>query len=166
MNDDTHVLLRPATDADVADVARIWHAGWADGHLGNVPDALVAERTREEFLQRTPSRIPATTVALADGSLVGFVMVIDDELEQIYVDAAARGSGVASRLIAHAEQTIAAAGYSTAWLAVVAGNGRARAFYERQGWSDAGPIDYLAETSQGSLVVPSHRYETSVRSTA
>ena len=44
------------------------------------------------------------------------------------------------------------------WLAVVAGNGRARRYYERQGWSDAGPLDYQAETATGPVPVPVRRY--------
>ena len=38
------VTIRPAIDGDVDAVARIWHAGWVDGHLGRVPDALVEHR--------------------------------------------------------------------------------------------------------------------------
>jgi hypothetical protein len=49
--------------------------------------------------------------------------------------------------------------HTRAWLAVVAGNARARAFYERHGWRDAGPFIYHAETEAGAFPVPSHRYE-------
>jgi hypothetical protein len=37
------VTLRPATADDVESIAPIWHRGWQDGHLGNVPDTTVAE---------------------------------------------------------------------------------------------------------------------------
>jgi hypothetical protein len=53
---------------------------------------------------------------------------------------------------------IVAAGHPTAWLAVVPGNARARRFYERRGWADAGPFDYAAEGERGPIPVPSHRY--------
>ena len=45
-----------------------------------------------------------------------------------------------------------------AWLAVVAGNARARRFYERRGWSDGGPFEYAAAGDHGPIPVPSHRY--------
>jgi ribosomal protein S18 acetylase RimI-like enzyme len=61
-------------------------------------------------------------------------------------------------LLTHAEQTIANR-HDRAWLAVVAGNVRARRFYERQGWQDAGPFDYFAEVGGGTFTVPCHRYE-------
>ncbi len=69
----------------------------------------------------------------------------DDEVEQVYVDASARGSGTAATLLDRGEEIVAAT-YDRAWLAVVAGNVRARRFYERRGWVDAGPFDYSAET--------------------
>jgi GNAT superfamily N-acetyltransferase len=82
-----------------------------------------------------------------------------DEVEQIYVDRAARGTGVAAMLLRKAEAEIRSAGHRRAWLAVVAGNQRARSFYARHGWRDAGPFSYMAETEAGPLAVPSRRYE-------
>lgn len=160
------IVLRPAAEADAGEVARIWESGWRDGHLGNVPDELAAVRTPAEFRRRAAARIPATTVALAAGRVVGFVVVVADEVEQIYVAAAARGTGVADRLLSHAEAVIAAGGHERAWLAVVAGNARARAFYERRGWSDTGRFDYPADVAGGSLAVPAHRYAKRLRADA
>ena len=51
------VSLRAATAADADAVASIWYAGWGDGHVGNVPDELVAIRTKESFWSRVPARI-------------------------------------------------------------------------------------------------------------
>ncbi len=152
------VTLRPAEEADASTIAEIWRRGWADGHLGNVPDALVAIRTPETFQARTIDGLPHTTVALSGESVAGFVMVVDDEVEQVYVSAAHRGSGVAGVLLAEAERQVAAEGYAEAWLAVAPGNARARSFYERNGWSDAGMFDYLASTADGPIQVPCHRY--------
>jgi GNAT superfamily N-acetyltransferase len=89
-------------------------------------------------------------------------MVVDDEVEQVYVSAAHRGSGVAKALIAEAERQVRANGHDQAWLAVVAGNMRARAFYERAGWDDDGPFDYAAATERGPVTVPCHRYTKAV----
>jgi ribosomal protein S18 acetylase RimI-like enzyme len=154
--------LRPATDEDVAAIAAVWHGAWADGHQGHVPEALLPFRTLAHFLERVPQRIPSTTVATADGRVVGFVTVHDDELEQIFVAREARGSEVARALLDHGERTIARR-FDLAWLAVVAGNARARRFYERHGWSDAGGYDYAAEIPGGTLPVPTRRYEKRVR---
>jgi ribosomal protein S18 acetylase RimI-like enzyme len=150
--------LRPATAADVEQVARTWAAGWADGHLGHVPDELVALRTAASFRSRAAEQVGDTTVAEVDGRVAGFVMVVADEVEQVYVDRAHRGSGVAGILLAEAARQVAAAGHSRAWLAVATGNARARRFYERQGWVDEGAFDYPASTERGTLPVPCHRF--------
>jgi GNAT superfamily N-acetyltransferase len=152
------VTLRKASPEDANDVAEIWFLGWQDGHLGFVPQELVDARTEGSFRARAAERVGDTTVATVDGAVAGFIMVVDDEVEQVYVSALHRGTGVADVLIDEAERQARANGYGKAWLAVVAANARARAFYERAGWSDEGPFDYRAAADAGPIVVPCHRY--------
>jgi GNAT superfamily N-acetyltransferase len=135
--------LRPATIEDVE---------------GHVPAELYSYRQLEHFRVRVPSRIPLTTVAILDSGLTGFVTLHDDEVEQVYVAGTARGSGVAASLLRHAESELAKR-YDLAWLAVVEGNARARRFYSRQGWADAGPLEYAAEVEGGTIAIPTRRYE-------
>lgn len=148
---------RPARPRDVDSIAAVWHAGWADGHAGNVPAALAHHRTMADLARLVGERIGGTTVAIVDSSLVGFVTVHDDEVEQVYVTASARGTGVVTELLDAGEAAIARS-HRSAWLAVVAGNTRARRCYERHGWRDAGPFSYAAETADGRFTVPAHRY--------
>lgn len=152
------VELRPAEAGDVAAVADIWARGWRDGHLGHVPAELVAVRTPESFRARASGRVADTTVADAGGVVAGFVMVVGDEVEQVYVSAAHRGSGVAATLLTEAERLVAAGGHRVAWLAVAPGNARARRFYERCGWRDEGLFDYAATHDGRTIPVPCHRY--------
>jgi ribosomal protein S18 acetylase RimI-like enzyme len=155
----TAAEIRRATSQDVDAIARVWHAGWIDGHLGHVPEALVRQRTPETFWPRAAERVGCTWVAVQGGRIAGFIVLVADELEQIYVDGAARGTGLGKVLLRRAEAEIRAAGFAGAWLAVATGNQRARDFYARSGWRDAGPISYMAETDAGPLAVPCHRYE-------
>jgi GNAT superfamily N-acetyltransferase len=150
--------LRPALPTDAETIAEIWFQGWRDGHLGNVPEALRVARTRESFSSRAAERVGDAVVATVDEAVVGFVMVIDDEVDQVYVSADHRGSGVAAALLAEAERLVALNGHDQAWLAVVAGNARARRFYERSGWADEGPFDHSAPGPDGPISVPAHRY--------
>jgi GNAT superfamily N-acetyltransferase len=152
------VTLRQATADDAPKIAEIWHQGWRDGHLGFVPQELVAVRHQDSFWTRAAQRINDTTVAVIDEDVAGFVMVVGDEVEQVYVAARHRGTGVADTLLTEAERQVARAGHSTAWLAVVAGNTRARRFYERRGWADAGPFTYAAAGQDGPISVPARRY--------
>ena len=119
--------LRPGTAEDAAAVADIWHSGWHDVHPGRVPDGLTARRTLEAFHERARARVADTTVATVDDEVAGFIMVVDDEVEQVYVAAAHRGGGLAGMLLDEAERQVAAGGHRIAWLAVVVGNDRARA---------------------------------------
>jgi ribosomal protein S18 acetylase RimI-like enzyme len=152
-------VLRPAIDADIDAICTIWHNGWRDGHLGHVPAALLRHRRLDDFRVLVPARLDTTTVATIGSGVVGFVTLHDEAIEQIYVDASARGTGVANALLAHGE-TVIRARFDRAWLAVVAGNARARRFYERNGWSDTGPIVNPAPTARGaSIPVPARRYE-------
>jgi GNAT superfamily N-acetyltransferase len=151
--------VRRARPDDVEAIARIWHAGWPDGHLGHVPAELARHRGPDQFLSRARERWETTWVCAAGDEPTGFVVVVDDEVEQIYVDSRARGTGAAAALLGRAQDEIRRAGYSRAWLAVVDGNNRARSFYERQGWQNRGPISYPAETEDGPIEVPCRRYE-------
>jgi ribosomal protein S18 acetylase RimI-like enzyme len=154
----TSTNIRPARPEDAGAVAEIWYQGWCDGHLGNVPEDLVALRTKESFGTRAAERVGDTVVATADDAVAGFVMVVGDEVEQVYVASAHRGTGVAADLLTEAERLVAANGHQQAWLAVVPGNARARRFYERSGWTDEGLFDHQAPSGNGPVSVPAHRY--------
>jgi GNAT superfamily N-acetyltransferase len=156
------VSLRPAESADTDAVAALWYAGFCDGHLGHVPDELVAIRTEASFWPRTVKNLANATVAVVGDEVAGFVMVVGDEVEQVYVSRDHRGSGVAGVLLAEAERQVKANGHAEAWLAVATGNARARRFYERSGWTDSGAFDYPAETEAGPIPVPCHRYTKQV----
>ncbi|MFE5291812.1 GNAT family N-acetyltransferase [Isoptericola sp. NPDC056618] len=152
------VELRPATPADTEAVARIWHEGWADAHLGQVPDALVAARTPTSFPERARERVADTTVAVRQGAVAGFVMVAGDEVDQLYVDRAARGADVGGALLGHAAQAVRDAGHPRAWLAVATGNAPGRRFYARQGWLDEGRFVHRAPVPGGTVEVDCHRF--------
>jgi GNAT superfamily N-acetyltransferase len=156
--------LRPARLSDAAEIAVIWHDGWRDGHLGEVPEELAAERSMPSFQARAAQRVAAaadgssTVVAIVGAAVAGFIMVVGDEVEQVYVSGTHRGSGVAGALLAEAERLVGASGYLQAWLAVVPGNIRALRFYKSHGWTDDGPIFYPAAAAGGPVLVPCRRY--------
>jgi GNAT superfamily N-acetyltransferase len=77
---------------------------------------------------------------------------------QVYVAPDGRGTGAASALLAAAEERIRRAAHPSAWLAVVGGNARARAFYRRQGWVDEGEFTHDAPGPDGPISVTAHRY--------
>jgi putative acetyltransferase len=162
----TDPILRPATADDVDAIGSLFHQGWHDVHPGHVPDGLTERRTPEAFHDRVAQRVTQTgetTVAEVDGTVAGFIMVSGDEAEQVYVDRAFRGSGVAALLLTEAERQIAAGGYDVAWLVVVRGNERAQAFYAKQGWIDEGDFDYPVTALGESFISPCRRFTKRLR---
>ena len=126
-----------------------------------MPDGLTQRRTPEAFRDRVAARIAETdetTVAEIGGEIAGFVMVAGDEAEQVYVDRAFRGSGVAALLLSEAERQIAAGGHDVAWLVVVRGHARAQAFYAKQGWVDEGDFDYPVTAMGEHFISPCRRF--------
>jgi ribosomal protein S18 acetylase RimI-like enzyme len=152
------VELRSAVPADAGDISRIWRQGWADAHLGHVPAALVAARTPASFDERARDRVADTIVAARAEALLGFAMIDGDQVDQLYLDRAARGGGIGAALLEAAERAVIAAGHERAWLAVATGNVAARRFYERQGWDDGGPFVHRAPVPGGSVAVDGHRF--------
>ncbi|GAB2603258.1 hypothetical protein Aab01nite_48640 [Paractinoplanes abujensis] len=116
-------------------------------------------RTTQTFRSRAAQRIAGTTVAVAGDEVAGFVTVAAGEVEQVYVDAAVRGGGVARALPAGAQRQVAAARHGVAWPAVVPGNARAWRFYEREAWQDEGGFDYVT----AGMRVPCRRYTKRVQ---
>lgn len=154
--------LRPAESGDADAITEVWCSGWREAHLGHVPDALLAHRRPEHFRERVLDILGTTTVATVDNDVAGLVVTAADEIEQLYVSGRHRGTGVAAALLQHGE-TVIAEQFATAFLVVVAGNARARRFYEREGWHDTGPFDYYAWTpNEDRIAVPCHRYEKHV----
>ncbi|MCP2636503.1 GNAT family N-acetyltransferase [Microbacterium sp. HD4P20] len=151
--------IRPATPDDAPRIAEVWEIAWLEAHLGHVPDELVALRDSDSFRTRAAGMIDRTLVAEVDGVVVGFVTLKGDELEQLFVDASARGTGVARDLLAEGARWLLEAGHPQPWLAVATGNARARRFYEREGWRDAGHISYASPVDGGVIPVSGHRYE-------
>jgi GNAT superfamily N-acetyltransferase len=157
------MTVRDADAEEIDELARIWYDGWHDAHAQIVPAGLAEFRTLESFQERLQAALPNVRVAGPAVAAVGFYIVKDDELYQLYVSAQSRGTGVATALIADAEARLSEKGVGTAWLACAIGNERAARFYEKSRWHRAGTMDYQAETSRGQFLLQVWRYEKPLR---
>jgi GNAT superfamily N-acetyltransferase len=151
--------VRAAEAREIDRLAKVWFDGWRDAHEAIVPAELTRLRTLESFRQRLTAALPHIRVAGPPGAPVGFAIVKGTELYQLFVAAAARGTGVAAALIADAEEILARRGVETAWLACAIGNERAARFYEKSGWERVGTMMNDAETSVGTFPLEVWRYE-------
>lgn len=154
--------VRAAELREIDQLARIWYDGWQDAHAAILPVEIRRFRTLESFRDRLQHALARVRVAGPVGAPAGFCIIRQDELDQLYVSAESRGSGVAATLIADAEARLAEAGVATAWLACAIGNDRAARFYEKNGWRRVGTMVHHAETSEGSFPLEVWRYEKSL----
>jgi hypothetical protein len=95
--------VRDAEEGAIEPLARIWYDAWQDAHAQIVPAELTRLGTLQSFSERLRSALPSVRVVGSPGEPLGFCMVKDDELYQLFVAAAARGSGAAAALVANAE---------------------------------------------------------------
>ena len=160
---DVDAKVRPATADELDRLAKVWFDGWQESHAHLVPPALLRFRTQPSFRDRLEAALPDIRVVGVPGAPLGFCIVKDDELYQLFVAAEARGTGVGVALIDDGEARLAARGVGTAWLACAIGNARAARFYEKRGWRLAGTIVNLAETFEGTFPIEVWRYEKDLR---
>jgi ribosomal protein S18 acetylase RimI-like enzyme len=166
------VIVRAALPADVPAMAALHVRAWRATYVGLVPDEFLAGlkvEDREAMWRRSvtaPEVAPAERVILVAedaGAVVGFVAAGhargDDEfgMGEVYainVDPPAWGRGAGGALLAAATASLDAR-FAASILWVVDGNRRARALYERAGWS----VDGATKTeSYGGADVDNCRY--------
>ena len=155
----TRAVVRAADSTEIDQIAAVWYESWQDAHAAIVPAELTRARTLEQFRQRIHDGLANVRVVDPLGGPVGFCIVKADELYQLFVSAAARGSGAAAALIADAEARLHEGGVETAWLACAIGNDRAAKFYEKHGWSRVGTVVSRLDTPNGEILLEVWRYE-------
>ena len=142
------MLLRPANPDDALAVAGVHVRSWQAAYRGLLPDAYLDQlrpedrAARYDFGTLDPLK-PKTTVAIADGSVLGFATVAPcrdpdlpgfGELYALYVDPDQWGRGIGAALISAARSSLYQIGFRNAGLWVLAGNVRAERFYQLDQW--------------------------------
>ena len=146
--------LRAATVEDAEAIAETVQLGfdsfrtWAGSNFDPPPATLELQRTREGLARASTWAV----VAFSEGVPAGHVSLTQARerevpradipglahLWQLFVRPPWWGSGLATRLNALVVAEAAARGYAAIRLHTPAGHRRARAFYEREGWSTDG----------------------------
>jgi ribosomal-protein-alanine N-acetyltransferase len=141
-------LLRPATEADLAEVTRIEKSSFADPWT-------------EESFRRLLGVAPAIfLVALfppdeaVAGYVVAFSLAEDGELLNVAVDPKFRGKGLAGQMVDAVLIELGARGVRAAFLEVRESNSAARALYESRGFIEIGRrSNYYRRPVEDALVL-------------
>jgi ribosomal protein S18 acetylase RimI-like enzyme len=175
------IEVREATIDDADAIATVHIDGWRVGYRGIVPDSYL---DAEEFATSRRDRWRAWTwSSLADSRL--FVVTIHDrlvgfghagperldpsedlttvpargEVYGFYLHPTAWGSGGAGALMSRCEEYLRDEGYGSAVLWVLRDNPRARAFYEKAGWTFSGEESDFAPWDSPDSALPEVQYE-------
>lgn len=145
--------VRPAAAEDLAPLARLWHATWHEAHAAIVPPELTAMRSLDSFAARLAQAGPRLRTAGPPAAPLGLCILREHRLDQLYVAAEARGTGLAEALLRDGERRLAESGIALAELDCAERNARAARFYARVGWHRRGIELAPVETLAGSLLL-------------
>ncbi|KAI2618357.1 acyl-CoA N-acyltransferase [Hypoxylon sp. NC1633] len=127
-----------------------------------------AEAVEAEILNAQKTSTSTLVARDETGTVRGFVQLVRGlsdpslrgdaashaELRRLYVDTAAHGKGIGSKLIAAVEHRAKTEGFKQLWLTVWEHNPSAQRLYERLGYVQVGTADFLTGTSvQSDLVL-------------
>jgi ribosomal protein S18 acetylase RimI-like enzyme len=143
------VIVRDASTADSAAVARVHIDSWRFAYQGIMPDEVLDRLTIEERTGQWNARIADwdVFVAVDGGRVVGFCELLrrtgqPPYIRALYIDPADLRRGLGTLLVDEAARRLRAAGEAEVTLQVVAENKRARAFYRRSGFVETGNSEW------------------------
>jgi ribosomal protein S18 acetylase RimI-like enzyme len=170
MDSSRDIVCRPATPADLTDIATIRIRSWQEAYRGSVPQGyLDSLDVAAEVARREGIPLDGQSVAELNGKVVGWVSVgpyrADEdervpgpscgEVAAIYALPEVWGLGVGRTLMAYGMGELRRRGLSPVLLWVLVANERARRFYERAGFhSDGTVVDFEV----GGATLPEMRY--------
>jgi ribosomal protein S18 acetylase RimI-like enzyme len=140
-------LVLPAGPADAEALARVHVAAWRETYSGLLPDAFLARMSEDSHALRfrreltRPRKGELTLAAVNRSGLFGYVTAGpsrayaegEAEISTLYLLRAAQGRGVGRRLLTDAARVLAAQGWRSLMISVLADNAHARGFYEHLG---------------------------------
>lgn len=148
--------IRAASVDDVPALVSLVQGYWEFEQIPGFDQARVEAALR---LQLADPKMAAAWVALADRVPIGYLLAVyvfslehlglTAEIDEFYVPAEHRNSGVGTALLEAAEATFVAAGCTNVSLQLGHGNDAARAFYRRSGYREREGYDLLDKSIPG-----------------
>ncbi|MBP0717952.1 GNAT family N-acetyltransferase [Burkholderia sola] len=149
MTPNTTIDIRAATSADALAIADIHVASWQATYTDIMPASFLAaglsvEKRTAAWRHALDAGRPRVALAFTNHAPAGWIAYGPTrdadkdrawgEIEAIYLHPSHCGEGIGARLVDHACRSLHDAGHAWVSLWVLVKNGRARAFYEREGF--------------------------------
>lgn len=149
------VTLRTATPADLDAIVQVFLGCWRTSYASVLPSELVESmtdgRARAMWQRALTSTDGVTIVAEVDGHVRGVTRHSRDCVHSLYVDPAAQGQRLGTRLLDAAVASMRAGGATRLRLWVFADNAPSIAFYRSRGWLPDGTTRVQPEFGQREL---------------
>jgi putative acetyltransferase len=123
------VTIRPARVEDVDAIADVAVRSYRTAFAAILPPHVLASRDASFFRSRFAKEWPSITVSEAEAAVVGFLQIRDGHIDMLFLAPEAGGQGIGLELLRHAQA------HGARSLECFRDNTRARAFYERHGWT-------------------------------
>jgi GNAT superfamily N-acetyltransferase len=137
-------VIRQYTDEDLNEVVALWYQSWTQA-FPNLKHPQPFEQWKFRF-QNDYAKQDYVWVATIQDRIVGFVVVSDCVIAQIFVEVKMQGGGVGTALLNHAK-TLCPMGLT---LTTLQQNEQARRFYEKHGFV-AGAIGVNSVNGQPNI---------------
>jgi GNAT superfamily N-acetyltransferase len=145
-------VIRPATPQDIRPCAELLVRAWHRAY-GDFIAAADMPTVQERVARLEEQAVDDLDVFEQDGRVAGVVRVTKQtgepgvgELQVLYVEPAAQGAGIGTRLHDHGLDRLRAAGCVEAMLWVWSANGHGRDFYAARGWRPDGATGTWLDT--------------------
>ncbi len=154
------IQIRAMAEADLPAVQALHLDSWRHSYAGLKDDAFLDGPVVDEMAGRwraLPSKDDVALVAEQEGEIVALALVFATHpegplLESLHVRSDQQGKGVGRRLVSATTAELAARGYDTLWLEVIAGNRAARTIYAKWGGVESWPFKDVIAGQEVSAV--------------
>lgn len=158
---DNNFSLRPALDSDVEQLALVTEQAWADVNGQPIPGTVLKVHRINDIREYMASPGSWSQVVVEGERIVGFVLGRPAETTDNRLDAAHlrwlmvqpnnKSRGIGSRLLTWASENCKSEGYKRIILWTKEDNDRARALYERHGYTLTGEVQRRPNATSLSL---------------
>lgn len=162
--------LRPATPSDAAPLAALSIEVWLTTYLKagvskHFAEHVLTTYTADAFHAAMDDAAQTLIVSEAEDGPDAYIRLVSNappplpacrgaEIATLYVRPHAQGRGLGRALVHEGRKACKAQGIDAVWLTVNAENARARAFYDRLGFTELGTTDFVIDgTSYPNVVL-------------